>query len=231
VIGPAAALSVLMVRVARFDAPVRPDREQARAWARTELTRREYQAERPGPVTLLLDWIGKLLDRVSTPRSIDLGIGLPVAIMIVLALVGYVVWRTGGFRRQAKLRTGGVFDATDRTAADHRRAAEDAEAAGDLATALVERFRAIARALSDRALIADSPGLTADELARRGGSRLPTLADDFVSAARAFDDVRYGDRPATGAAVRTMADLDTRAAATTPVPVGAPTAGSLAVPR
>jgi hypothetical protein len=230
VTGPAHALTTLTLRVARFDAPIRPDREQARAWAREELSRREYQTERPGIIDMVLAWIGAQLDRVQAP-GVPGNVGVSVAIALVLALVAFVVWRTGGFRRQAKLRSRGVFDAVDRTATDHRRAAEEAEAAGDLHTALVEWFRAIARALSERALIAESPGLTADELARRAAGRLPALADDFSAAAVSFDDVRYGDLPATLAAVRAMADLDTRAAATTPAPAGAPVAGSLAVPR
>lgn len=229
--GPLAALLAPVMWAGRFDAPVRPDRERARAWAAEELARREYQAERPGPARMLLDWITERLQGLPAPEGVNVRLGVSVAVVIVLALLAYVVRRAGGVHRQATARRGEVFESTGRTADDHRRAAEAAEAAGDLRTAVIERFRAIARALTDRALLEQSPGVTADELARRAGSRLPGLAADLTAAARSFDDVRYGDRPATAAAVRALAELDARAAATAPVPLAAPAPGSLAVPR
>lgn len=224
-------LTVLVAHGVRAEAPVRPDRRQARVWAQEELARREYQAERPGPVRLLIDWLREQLNKVPAPEGINVHLGLTVAVVLLLVLVFYVVWRSGGVRTPSRIPRGEVFEATERTADEHRRAAVAAEAAGDLRTALLERFRAIARAFADRALVELSPGLTADELARRAGTRLPGLAADLASAARSFDDVRYGDRPAMPAAVRALRELDDRAAATTPVPGGAAVPGALAVPR
>lgn len=213
------------------DAPLQPDREQARAWAREELARREYQAERPSPLQMLLDWFHDLLNRLPSPKGVDLRLGVGVATILLLAVVGYLLWRSGGVHRTARARPEELFDAIERTADEHRRAADAAEAAGDLRTALLERFRAIARALSERALVDLSPGLTADELGRRAGLRLPGLATDFQAAARAFDDVRYGGHPAQSGDVRALRALDDHAATTTPAPLRAPVAAGLQVPR
>jgi hypothetical protein len=224
------ALRVLALsRIA--DVPVVPDRETARGWAQDELVKREYQAERPGPIRLLLDWLGDLLDKIPAPEGLNVGLGVTVALVLLLGLIGYVLWRAGGVHRRARVRPGDVFDDPDRTAEEHRRAADAAETAGDLRTALLERFRAIARSLGDRALIDLSPGLTADEAARRGGTRLPGLAVDLVAGARAFDDVRYGDRPATADAVRTMRELDAATLRTSPVAAGTAVGAGFEVPR
>jgi hypothetical protein len=220
-----------VVRKIDEQAPVQPSREQARAWATEELAHREYQAERPGPIQLFVGWLRDQLDKVPAPGGIDLRMGLAVAVLLLLVVVGYVVWRSGGVGRQAKVRGQAVFEAAGRTADEHRRASDAAEAAGDHRTALLERFRAIARALADRAIIEPSPGLTADELARQAAVRLPGLAQALAAGARSFDDVRYGDHPATAAAVRALAELDTRAAATTPAPRSTSQLAGLAVPR
>jgi hypothetical protein len=213
------------------EVPVRPDRQTARSWAQEELTRREYQAERPGPIRMLLTWLGRQFDKLPAPDGINIGVGLTVAVLLLLALVGYVLWRSGGVHQRARARLGGVFDTPDLTATDHRRNADAAEAAEDLRTALLERFRAIARDLDDRALIQLTPGLTADELARRAATRLPALAADLTTAARAFDDVRYGDRPATVEAVRSLRELDERVRRTTPVTAGAAVAPGPVAPK
>jgi hypothetical protein len=215
--------------IAVTDAPLRPDRQQARAWAQEELLKREYEAERPGPMRLLVAWLREQLGHVPAPEGLNVNLGVTIAVVLVLALAGYVLWRTGGVHRRARAREGEVFDVPQLTAEEHRRAAQAAEAAGDLRTALLERFRAIARSLSDRALLELSPGRTADELARAAAVRLPGLAEPLAVAARSFDDVRYGGRPATPAAVRSMRELDERAARTTPAANGAAPASSQAL--
>lgn len=213
------------------EVPVRPDRQTARSWAEEELLKREYQEERRGPLRLLVDWLRSLLDRIPAPGSVNVNLGVTIAILLVVVLVAYVLWRSGGVRRQARARPGDVFDDPALTAADHRRAADAAEAAGDLRTALLERFRALVRGLSDRALVELEAGRTATELTRRAAVRLPALAPRLAAAARDFDDVRYGDRPATVDAVRAMRELDEQAARTSPVDAGGRVPDGLAVPR
>jgi hypothetical protein len=52
------------------------------------------------------------------------------------------------------------------------------------------------------------PGRTATELARDAGAALPGLAAELGSAATAFNDVTYGERPGTESAYRLIAGLD-----------------------
>jgi hypothetical protein len=230
--GQLAVAAPLAAAVARHaDAPLQPDREQARVWAREELARHEYQAERPSSLQLLLNWLHDLIHKLPSPDGVDLRLGATVATLLLLALVGYLLWRSGGVRRTAQAQPGELFEAAERTAEEHRRAAEAAETAGDLRTALFERFRAIARALSERTLVELSPGLTADEFGRRAALRFPNLTTEFLAAAQAFDDVRYGDRPALPDHVRTLRELDERASATTPSLPGTPVGVRLEVPR
>jgi hypothetical protein len=192
-----------------------PDRGQARAWAEQELLGKEYQADRPGPVQLALQWLRDHLSRVHTP-NFSPPVGLAIVVLIVLAVVALVLWRSGGLGRQARSGKEELFGGASFSAADHRAAADAAEAAGDLGTAVVERFRALIRALADRDLVPLGPGLTADEAARWAGEALPELATELHTAAGTFDDVRYGDRPGTLQQIAFLRDLDGHAAATRP---------------
>ena len=68
---------------------------------------------------------------------------------------------------------------------------------GDWAEAVRERFRAIVRELEERALLDAAPGRTADEAApRRPAGRCPTAPPTCAAAARTFDEIWYGGRPA-----------------------------------
>jgi hypothetical protein len=171
--------------------PVQPDRGQARSWAVQELSRPEYQQARPGVVERALSWLVQRLDVLS------LGTGAPPALallgiaLLVGGVCGYVIYRAGGLHPAARRRTQ-VLPATPTTAAGHRAAAAAHAAAGHWDLAVVERFRAIARELEERALLRPQPGRTAVELARDGGRALPNLAADLLVAARYFDDVSYG---------------------------------------
>lgn len=95
------------------------------------------------------------------------------------------------------------------TAADHRSRADEAAARGDHTGAVRERLRAIALDLEERAVIAPRAGRTATELAADAGALLPAQADALTRAAAVFNDAVYGDRPASEADARTLAELDT----------------------
>lgn len=209
----AAAAAVAATAVAA----VRPDRDEARAWAERELSGREYQAARPGPLAQALRWLRSQLDRIPAPHVGDLRLGVAIITLAALAVVVLILWRSGGLGRNTRARQDAdLFGDRSLSAADHRAAADAAEEAGDLVTALVERFRAVLRALADRDLVQLAPGRTADEVVAEAGTALPELTADLLAAARAFDDVRYGDRPVTPDQVRAMRELDGRAAAARP---------------
>jgi hypothetical protein len=82
---------------------------------------------------------------------------------------------------------------------------------------VVERFRAIARELEERALLSPQPGRTAREVARDGGKALPELAADLLVAAHHFDDVSYGQLNVDRRVDQTLRDLDERLRAASPV--------------
>ena len=81
---------------------------------------------------------------------------------------------------------------------------------GDLATAVLESFRAQAMRLVETGQLDDVPGATASELVGQMGRLRPDLAGDLVAAGRLFDEVHYGEVTATAAQVNTLLDLDTR---------------------
>jgi hypothetical protein len=207
--------------------PVAPDRDTARGWAVEELSKREYAAQRPSLLERFLDWLANLLDSASgaTPGN-GTGTTLALVVGIVVVLVAVAVLVTGRVVRRARQEQAApVFDGEAGPARSHRANADDAAARGDWRTAVVERFRAVVRELEERAVLAPQPGRTADEAAAETSRWLPALANLLHAAARLFDDVRYGDRPADaeGDALLRRLDDDVRAArATDPgaVPAG-----------
>ncbi len=89
-----------------------------------------------------------------------------------------------------------LFSGRARTAAEHRAAADAHAAAGEWAEAVRERLRAVVRSLEERAVLDERPGRTADEAAAEAGVALPAVAAELRRAARLFDDIWYGGRPA-----------------------------------
>jgi hypothetical protein len=127
-----------------------------------------------------------------------------------------VRYRLGGFVAEAR-RTA-VFDpAHELTASEHRAAAERAAADGDWPTAVRERFRAVVRGLEERAVLEPRLGRTADEAAAEAGVAFPDSRSSVRAAARVFDDVVYGGRPATEESYRQVSDVDQVLHASQPV--------------
>ncbi len=191
---------------------VDPDRDQAHRWAVEELSKHEYQAAQPGLFDRVTQWLWERLtqlhlggDGTWSPGA-ALGVGLVVLVLVVAAVLG---WRHFGGAGATHRRGAAVFSAsTLQTAAEHRRRAEAAEAAEQWAVAVLERFRAVARELEERTLLHPAAGRTADEVAAEGSHALPGLRELFTRAAHGFDDVVYGDRPATGDTARLLRELD-----------------------
>ncbi len=70
-------------------------------------------------------------------------------------------------------------------------------------------------------MLANLPGRTADELAAEAGRLLPGLAPALTTAARLFNEVRYGDRAGTRAGYEQLRALDEAVLATRPATVAA----------
>ncbi|MEU1182664.1 DUF4129 domain-containing protein [Streptomyces sp. NPDC005820] len=190
--------------------PLTVPRDPAREAARRELSKRLYHDHDPSllqrALDTLWDWIGDLLATASgaTPGGT---VGVLVVLTAVVAVVGALWWRLGTPRRQPTSATA-LFDDRPRTAAEHRAAAEAHASQGHWNQALQERMRAVVRSLEERALLDSRPGRTADEAAAEAGRALPAHGDRLHAAARAFDDVTYGGRPATEQAYHRITELD-----------------------
>ena len=191
--------------------PVEPDAPEAREWLLDELSKPAYEAAKPNwfdrATQAVWDWITSLFEG---------GFGGPPVLTLVLLgvlLVGGVVLAFVLFgaprlnRRSATL--GGVFGDTDeRDAAELRRAAESAASRGDWTLAIEELFRAMARGLSERAVLTTSPGTTAHDFAERAGAAFPAFAERLRESARVFDQVRYLGAPGSADGFGAMAALE-----------------------
>ena len=198
------------LRIVPAEVPVDLTREQARRLAELELADPAYRAAEPGVVERVLrwlqEWLQEALDRVGSAAPGGwLGLLGLVALVVVAALI--VRWRMGPVTGSAAV-TFTVDPGT--SAAEYRLRAEQAASAGRWDVAVSERMRALVRTGQERGLIHAQPGWTADEVAAALGAALPAAAPVLADAARIFDDVRYGGRPATAAAheaVRAADDL------------------------
>lgn len=203
-----------MILPLRVDVPVTIDRDAAQRAAEAELAKPEYHAAEPGVVARSVQWLAQrlsdLLDAAST--AVPGGpLGLLVLLVVIVLVAVVVRLRVGKLARNVRV-PGVVFEDSARAAHDHRQAAEQAFARGDFASAVRERFRAIVRGLEERGVLDPMSGRTADEAARDAGARLPASGEELVAAARLFDDVHYGDRPATAEDYRRLAALDEQVA-------------------
>ncbi len=208
-------------------------REGARRAASDELSKGKYQAAKPSLVQQVVEKLFNLLndnlDRVSnaTPGGIGglIGLGLLLAAVIVIVRL-----RTGPLSRRADVGDPFAGFAAALRPDEHRRLAEEHASAGRYAEAIRERMRAIVRDLEERAILEPRLGRTADEVAYEAGAVLADVATDLYRAARTFDDVWYGGRPATAAKAADLRDIDHRVARAR-AESRATAAPQLAVPR
>jgi hypothetical protein len=189
------------------DVPIDVSRDAAQDAANQELADPIYHNE-PSLLDRVIRWIGQRIDDLfSAVNQVVPGGILGLVVIAVVIVVVIVVLRTrAGHLMRAP--SAAVFTGKVLSARDHRRAADEAAANGDLALAVRERFRAVARGLEERGVLDPRSGRTVDELAREAGGILPAFTDSLRSAARLFDDVWYGGRTATQEGYRRLVELD-----------------------
>lgn len=196
--------------------PVDVSRDDARDAARDELSRTEYHRDGPNPVRRVFGWVldrlGALIERAGDHSPGGIG-GLVVVLALLIAAVIVVRLRLGPLRAARSAVHTLYGEDGPMSAARHRAAADAHAAAGRWDDAVTERVRAIVRALEERAVLDTRAGRTADEAATQAGRVLPAQAGQLRAAARTFDDVRYGGRPATEALDVGLRELDARCAA------------------
>lgn len=231
-----------MILWVAWDDPLRPDPDQARSWAEQELTGPGYG--RPA-IERFLSWLGDLLSSFFSPApTTSGGIGLPslpaaVLAVVLAALAVLLILRVrreprsiGAARLAREPGPPRVFGADMLAAEEYRRRARAALEAGDAAVAALDAFRAGAAQTVERSVVADAPDRTAGEFAAAMAAGFPQVAGAARSAARTFDEVRYGGLVPDLAAARAVLDLDEQMRRLTAEPVH-PTSlpRPLAVPR
>jgi hypothetical protein len=204
---------------ALISVPVQPSGDQARQWLVDELAKAPYQQAKPTPFDLIaqavLKWFQDLFlnSRTGTPTVL-----LVVALVVVVAVVVAAVLFYGlpRFNRRSRAAASLFGDDDRRTADELRAAARRALAGGDFSAAIVERFRALARGLDERTVVAVFPGTTATGFARRAADAFPDEREGLRAAADVFDAVRYAGRLGTRDEAERIAALDDRVAAARP---------------
>lgn len=206
------------------DVPVDIGRDDARRAAAEELSDPKYRDARPNVLQQVAQWLGEQLDKLlHSLNSVVPGgpLGLALVLVLLIVLVVVIRLRTGKVARASRAeRT--VFGGKRRSADDYRRSAAEAAAGGRYDDAVRDRFRAVVRALEERALLDVRSGRTADEAAAEAGLLLPNVADALRRGARLFDDVHYGGREGTEAAYRELTELDERCRRERPVAMAGP---------
>ncbi|MEP9393281.1 DUF4129 domain-containing protein [Gordonia sp. VNK1] len=214
-----------------------PDNDQARQWARDELSGSRYQPPQPGLLDRLADglsrWfsdrVGDLLWSDASVATIIGGVlGLLVLALIVYALL--FVRRTP--RSGSDAEVGPVLGGDPLSAKEFRRRAEEMLAAGDHDGCVREAMRALTRRSAERGVLRDAPSLTAHEVAVRLRTPFPDHGRELTYAANLFDAVVYGYRHATAEQARLVLDLDESLRSTRPATSTTPAAAKgFAVPR
>lgn len=202
-----------------IDVPVDIDRDAARRAAAEELTDPKYRDAQPNILQQIGQWLGDRLNELLNGLSSSFpgGVfGLALVVVLLIVLVVVIRLRTGKFARASRAERA-VFGTRRQSADDYRRAAAEAASAGRYDDAVRDRFRAVVRALEERALLDVRSGRTADEAAAEAGLLLPNVADALRRGARLFDDVHYGGREGTEAAYDELTELDERSRRERPV--------------
>jgi uncharacterized protein DUF4129 len=184
------------------------DRDAAHDAAQHELAKPIYP--KPTLTERLINWIEKLLYRLTEASASIPGGWLTITVLAVLLVVAVVV-AIRIARRTMRTNRGGesaLFSEHELSAAQHRATAEQYATEGNWSAAIRHRLRAVARQLEESSVLDPVPGRTATELGRDAGRAIPPLAGELRRAAEAFNDVTYGERPGTEAAYRMIADLD-----------------------
>ena len=190
------------------DPPLDPSGSQARDKLRRELLHPEYHQQ--SVFQQVLDWLQRKVSGGLGHASHASPLSTLMGMVILAALVVTLAWLASRARFTAREHdeTRAVLTDEAVTADELRRRAEAAFEAGRFEEAVVEAFRAVAVRQVERGRLADTPGATAHEVAEDLAREYGWLADRVHECARRFDEVRYGDRPATREQAAAVLALD-----------------------
>ncbi len=180
-----------------IEPPLDPSPDEARHLLERELVRPEYH--RHNVLDQVLDWIDRFVNGTVDAASNAPPLSTFLAMVAFLLLALALAWLISRARRTARSERAGAVVTADEvvTATELRRRAERALAEGRNADAVVEGFRALAVRQVERGWLDDLPGATAHEVAAAVGATHPDARGRVDRTALLFDEVRYGDRPAS----------------------------------
>jgi Domain of unknown function (DUF4129) len=190
------------------DPPLDPSGAEGRSKLRRELLRPEYHDQ--NVAQRVLEWVVRKIsggiDQASQAPPLSTFMAMVVFVGLALALG----WLASRARRTARIRDASQPVLTDEvvTADELRARAEAALEAGRFEDAVVDGFRALAVRQVERGRLSDDPGATADEVAEGLAVEHAAVADRVRAGARLFDEVLYGDRPATREQATSVLALD-----------------------
>lgn len=206
-----------------------PSPDQAREWLGQELSRSEYQESW---VERFVRWVNDLIDRLADAAGRAGQINPVVAIALTVVVAALLALALSRLRRNVTVAEHGsaVFAQARQTAAEHRRAAQAALEQSRWDQAVVESVRALAADLVERGLVAEQADVTVHELVERAAALYPSLSGRLRRTGVAFDETRYGDRPADEDRAREAVALEHETSRRTPETPDARTPAA-AVPR
>jgi len=198
-----------------------PTPPEARDWLTRELEGSDY---RESPLQSALRWIDRLLNGVGGGGP---AVSLVITVLVALVVVALLVWVLPKVRRESGIARsdGAVLEDLTITARAYRDRAAQALRAERYDDAVIDGFRAIAKDMSDRTLLDDSPGSTAHEASVALAPCFPDHADRLARAADLFDAVRYGHHRASADQAHVVQHLDAELVTTRPVLTASPLQG------
>ncbi|OKL54932.1 hypothetical protein BSZ39_01250 [Bowdeniella nasicola] len=180
-----------------FEIPVSPDAEEARRAAREELSKAIYNHQ-PGVISRVMRWLSDRLAELFniSPTSTSPWLSVIVLGLLIVALLISLVfftWIRSNRRALADRAKSATLFADNADSATLAARAAQFASAGNFTEAFREQFRFLIRFADERALIADQPGMTAQEAA----TALAQLDHDYATSVRSqadlFDAASYGD--------------------------------------
>jgi hypothetical protein len=202
-------VSPLVGLVSRLpDPPLTPTGDDARSQLRRELVHPAYHQQNllQEIFSWLLRRVGQGIDKAGQSSQVSTLMAMLILVTLVVALAWLVSRARSTARHQDEKRA--VLTEEVVTADELRARAEAALEAGRFEEAVVEGFRAVAVRQVERGRLSDSPGATAHEVAVALASEYAAMAEQVHRSARLFDEVRYGDRPATREQAASVLILD-----------------------
>jgi hypothetical protein len=210
-------------------APVAPDRQDAQQQAARELAQGKYHVQpTPTPSATTSSPTPSVASPSPSPTPaathhsstgtillvILLIVVLGTALLLLLRKMGKPRKDHAAKEKKPKHLAGGAGEVPLTGAALLRHNAEQAARGGDWQEAIRERFRAVIATLDERRLMPERRDRTADEAARDAGDLLPEHAAALRDAARAFDEVEYGEYLGTPEGYAVISAVDEAIAAT-----------------